>query len=52
MAEKTNVEFEVVNMVASAALNVELNLYAIAREVPNVEYEPEQLQTEVYVVAH
>ena len=40
--DKVNLDFEVVNTVASAALNVELDLYAIAREVENVEYEPEQ----------
>ncbi len=36
------VKFEVVNMVASANLEKELDLYAIARELDNVEYEPEQ----------
>ena len=40
MAKK--IKFEVQNIVASANLNVELDLYAIAREVDNVEYEPEQ----------
>ena len=35
-------KFEVVNIVASANLNAELDLYAIARELDNVEYEPEQ----------
>ena len=40
MAKK--IKFEVQNMVASANLQVELDLYAIAREVENVEYEPEQ----------
>jgi transcription initiation factor TFIID TATA-box-binding protein len=37
-----NVKFKVENIVASANLNVELDLYAIARELDNVEYEPEQ----------
>ncbi|MEM0372399.1 MAG: hypothetical protein QXO69_00955 [archaeon] len=36
------ISFDIQNIVASANLNVELDLYAIAREVDNVEYEPEQ----------
>ena len=35
-------KFEIVNIVASANLNAELDLYAIARKLDNVEYEPEQ----------
>jgi len=35
-------KFTVQNIVASAALGVELDLYSIASKVPNVEYEPEQ----------
>ena len=42
MAEEMEVKFRIENIVASANLEVELNLYAIAREVGNVEYEPEQ----------
>ncbi|VVB65484.1 TATA-box-binding protein [Candidatus Gugararchaeum adminiculabundum] len=34
--------FKVENIVASANLQVELDLYAIAQNVRNVEYEPEQ----------
>ena len=34
--------FKIENIVASAALGVELDLYGIASEVPDVEYEPEQ----------
>ena len=34
--------FTVQNIVASAALGVELDLYTIASKVPDVEYEPEQ----------
>ena len=30
------------NIVASAALGVDLDLYAIAKESPDVDYEPEQ----------
>ena len=40
--KKPTLTFKIVNIVASANLNVELDLYAIAREVDNVEYEPEQ----------
>ncbi len=36
------VEYEVVNMVASANLGKEVDLYGVAMEVDNVEYEPEQ----------
>lgn len=34
--------FKIENIVASASLDVELDLYAIAQEVRDVEYEPEQ----------
>jgi len=37
-----DIKFTVVNIVASAALNAELDLYSIARDCENVEYEPEQ----------
>ena len=36
------INFKIENIVASANLAVELDLYGIAREVANVEYEPEQ----------
>jgi transcription initiation factor TFIID TATA-box-binding protein len=36
------VKFKIENIVASANLNAELDLYAIAHERDNVEYEPEQ----------
>jgi transcription initiation factor TFIID TATA-box-binding protein len=36
------VKFKIENIVASANLEKELDLYAIARELDNVEYEPEQ----------
>ena len=36
------IKFVIQNIVAAANLAVELDLYAIAREVDNVEYEPEQ----------
>ena len=38
----SEIRFKIENIVASANLNVELDLYSIAREVDNVEYEPEQ----------
>ncbi len=40
--QKINTSFKVENIVASANLMVELDLFNIAMEVPNVEYEPEQ----------
>lgn len=39
---KMDVGFKVENIVASANLNVELDLFSIAMNVNNVEYEPEQ----------
>lgn len=36
------IDFKVENIVASAAIKEELDLYKIARDVNNVEYEPEQ----------
>ncbi|MFW5902724.1 MAG: hypothetical protein ACOCTT_02445 [archaeon] len=36
------IEYKIVNLVASADLKKELDLYGIAMEVDNVEYEPEQ----------
>lgn len=40
MAKK--IDYKIVNVVASADLKQELDLYGIAMEVENVEYEPEQ----------
>ena len=46
MAKKQKVAikpiFNIENIVASASLGIELDLYTIASKVPNVEYEPEQ----------
>jgi transcription initiation factor TFIID TATA-box-binding protein len=42
MEEPKKINFKIENIVASANLAVELDLYGIAREVDNVEYEPEQ----------
>ncbi len=35
-------EYQIVNLVASATLNATLDLYDLAVSVPNIEYEPEQ----------
>ncbi len=40
--KRINCAFKVENIVASANLQVELDLFNIAMEVDNVEYEPEQ----------
>lgn len=40
--KKVNLSFKVENIVASGNLMVELDLFNIAMEVDNVEYEPEQ----------
>src|SRR3989338_3038557 len=40
--KKINLAFKVENIVASANLEVELDLFNIAREGDNVKYEPEQ----------
>ena len=40
VAKKPN--FVITNMVASASLGLELDLYALASKIPEIEYEPEQ----------
>lgn len=40
--KRVNLSFKVENIVASANLMVELDLFNIAMDVDNVEYEPEQ----------
>lgn len=42
LPKKVDMSFKVENIVASANLKVELDLFNIAMEVDNVEYEPEQ----------
>ena len=42
LPRKINLSFKVENIVASANLMVELDLFNIAMEIDNVEYEPEQ----------
>ncbi|MBT7240862.1 MAG: TATA-box-binding protein [Candidatus Diapherotrites archaeon] len=39
---KRNVPFEIVNFVATASLEMNLDLFEVAMKLPNVEYEPEQ----------
>ncbi|NMA44284.1 MAG: TATA-box-binding protein [Candidatus Diapherotrites archaeon] len=39
---KRNVEFEIVNFVATASLDLNLDLFDVAVNIDNVEYEPEQ----------
>ena len=36
------VKFKIENIVASANLGIELDLYTLGRKVPDIEYEPEQ----------
>ena len=40
--KRPKLNYQVVNIVSSASLGVDLDLYSIARELDNVEYEPEQ----------
>ena len=42
--------FKIENIVASADLGVELDLYAIARASPDVDYEPEQFPGAIYKI--
>jgi transcription initiation factor TFIID TATA-box-binding protein len=39
---KIDIRFKIENIVASANLGIELDLYSIAQKVKDVEYEPEQ----------
>jgi transcription initiation factor TFIID TATA-box-binding protein len=43
-------DFKIENIVASADLGVELDLYAIARASPDVDYEPEQFPGAIYKI--
>ncbi len=49
-AKKTKPTFRVENIVASANLKVELDLYGIASRVKDVEYEPEQFPGAIYKI--
>ncbi|MEM3296913.1 MAG: hypothetical protein QXZ35_00715 [Candidatus Micrarchaeaceae archaeon] len=42
MAKNVGLDFKVENIVASADLGIDLDLYAIARASADVDYEPEQ----------
>jgi transcription initiation factor TFIID TATA-box-binding protein len=43
-------QFKIENIVASADLGVELDLYAIAKASPDVDYEPEQFPGAIYKI--
>jgi transcription initiation factor TFIID TATA-box-binding protein len=40
--EEIKIRYKIENIVASAELNIQIDLFRIAREQRNVEYEPEQ----------
>ncbi len=40
--EEVDIDLQITNMVASANFEIELDLYAVALNIPDVEYEPEQ----------
>jgi transcription initiation factor TFIID TATA-box-binding protein len=40
--EEIKIKYKIENIVASAELNIQIDLFRIAREQRNVEYEPEQ----------
>ena len=42
MSKSKQPDFVITNMVASASLGLELDLYALANKIPEIEYEPEQ----------
>lgn len=42
MSKSKQTAFVITNMVASASLGLELDLYALANKIPEIEYEPEQ----------
>jgi transcription initiation factor TFIID TATA-box-binding protein len=52
MAKKITLRtaFKIENIVASADLGVELDLYAIAKASPDVDYEPEQFPGAIYKI--
>jgi transcription initiation factor TFIID TATA-box-binding protein len=47
---KLHPRFKIENIVASADLGVELDLYAIAKASPDVDYEPEQFPGAIYKI--
>jgi transcription initiation factor TFIID TATA-box-binding protein len=42
LAKLKGIEYKVTNIVASANLGLELDLFTLARDIPEIEYEPEQ----------
>ncbi|MBN2122358.1 TATA-box-binding protein [Candidatus Micrarchaeota archaeon] len=42
MAKVGGIEYKVTNIVASSNLGLELDLFMLARDIPEIEYEPEQ----------
>ena len=42
LTKSGKIKFKIENIVASANLGIELDLYTLGRKVPNIEYEPEQ----------
>ena len=50
MENKYNIK--IVNMVASANFNVNLDLFALARAVDTIEYEPEQFPGAILKLSH
>ncbi len=47
---KLNLTFKIENIVASADLGVELDLYGIARSYKSVDYEPEQFPGAIFKI--
>jgi transcription initiation factor TFIID TATA-box-binding protein len=47
-----DIKFKIENIVASAALGIELDLYTLGRKVPNIEYEPEQFPGAILKLKH
>lgn len=46
------IKFKIENIVASANLGIELDLYTLGRKVPNIEYEPEQFPGAILKLKH
>ncbi|MBU0527256.1 MAG: TATA-box-binding protein [Candidatus Micrarchaeota archaeon] len=42
MSKSKSFDYVITNMVASASLGLELDLYSLANKIPEIEYEPEQ----------
>jgi len=47
-----DIKFKIENIVASANLGIELDLYTLGRKVPNIEYEPEQFPGAILKLKH